>query len=86
MRKDQFTEEMKLTYSGVFHLNGKVCSSVCFERGKNIAEGIIPDVKITKNSGFSSDEIIQLEKYLKDNTEQLMSEAQKISTLEHILS
>lgn len=86
MENNEFSQEMKLTYSGVFRSDGRVCSSVCFERGENVAEGIIPEGKITKNKGFSEEEVLQLENYLRDNSKQLMEEAHKISTLEHLLS
>ena len=46
-------EEVKFTQSGFLKIDGKKRVSVRFERGSDIAEGMLPPGKITKNHGFS---------------------------------
>lgn len=80
-------DEMKLTYSTLLNdADGKKMVSVCFERGNDTAEGVLPDGKILKHSGFSTDEVNSLESYLKGNSDELMAAAKKISGLGHIMS
>ncbi len=43
------------------------------------AEAILPDCKITKQSGFTADEISQLEQYLLQNKDDIISKAKVIS-------
>ena len=78
--------EMKLTYSTLLDIDGKKTVSVRFERDNDVAEGTLPEGRIMKNSGFSADEVTGIEYYLKDNSDDLMAAAKKISGLKHILS
>ena len=57
-------EEVKFTQSGFLKIDGKKRVSVRFERGSDIAEGMLPPGKITKNHGFSDKEVAGLEIYL----------------------
>ena len=43
------------------------------------AEAILPDCKITKQSGFTPEEITQLEQYLIQNKDDIISKAKVIS-------
>ena len=43
-------EEVKFTQSGFLKIDGKKRVSVRFERGSDIAEGMLPPGKITKKS------------------------------------
>lgn len=72
-------EEVKMTYSGIVAAGGRKKVSVTFEDGTCIAEGSIPDCKITKNSGFTEDEIVVLEKYLQMNQMEIINKAKEIS-------
>lgn len=83
--KNSDSQEMKLTYSGFLTINGQRCVSVSFERGEDIAEGTVPGCKITKNKGFTNEEINRLEEYLQVNMDQIMKSAREISSLTHIL-
>ena len=60
-------EEVKFTQSGFLKIDGKKRVSVRFERGSDIAEGMLPPGKITKNHGFSDKEVAGLEVYLEMN-------------------
>lgn len=66
---------MKMIISGVSESEGKKRAFVRFEEGEIFAEGIIPDCRITKNSGFTDDEVKQLEDYLFNNLEMLKRNA-----------
>ncbi|WP_051688510.1 hypothetical protein [Butyrivibrio sp. AE2032] len=76
--------EMKMTYSAIVRdKDNKRIVRVMFERKNGslleTAEGLVPDGKIVKSSGFSPDEIKQLESYLWENSQSIMDEAKKIS-------
>ncbi|SFL27661.1 hypothetical protein SAMN05216390_11699 [Lachnospiraceae bacterium KH1T2] len=82
--------EINMTYSGILHdKNGDRFVRIRFERisrsGKvAFAEAIVPSGKITANEGFDQDEIRRMAGYLKDNKEDIMSKAFKISSFMHI--
>jgi hypothetical protein len=76
--------EMKMTYSAIVRdKDNKRIVRVMFERKNGslleTAEGLVPEGKIVKSSGFSPDEIKQLESYLWENSQSIMDEAKKIS-------
>lgn len=58
-------EEMKMTVSPVCSRNGEKFAFVSFSDGERMADGKIPDCKITFNKGFSEEEVAQLELYMK---------------------
>lgn len=75
---------LTMTYSAV--VTGKdqrKMVRVSFERLVNgiteHAEAILPDCKITKQNGFTPDEITQLEQYLAQNKDDIISKAKVIS-------
>ena len=75
---------LTMTYSAV--VTGKdqrKMVRVSFERLVNgiteRAEAILPDCKITKQNGFTPDEITQLEQYLIQNKDDIISKAKVIS-------
>lgn len=77
-------EGMKMTYSAIVRdSDNKKIVRVAFERKKGletqIAEGVVPDGKITSQNGYSPDEIAQLENYLRENAEDIMAKAKVIS-------
>lgn len=75
--------ELKLTHSSILSAQGKPFVSVRFDRGRDFAEGSIPDAKIIKSVGFTEDEIIELENYLADNAKDLFIRAKDISGITH---
>ena len=48
-------EEVRLTHSGIFAKDGRRCVSVRFERGRDVAEAILPACRVTKNEGFTDE-------------------------------
>lgn len=79
-------EEMKMTYTSVVTKDNKPMISLKFERGTDECEGSVPDCVISKNSGFTDEEVEGLEHYLRMNKKTIIEEAKKISGLFSILS
>lgn len=77
-------EEVKLTHSGIYSSDGKRHVSVRFERGEDVAEGTIPACKITKNHGFSQDEVEGLEAYLEQSSDDLFEKAKGINNIKNL--
>lgn len=77
------SEEVKCTHSTVLSKDGKPFVSVLFERGEAKAEGLVPDCTIVKSNGFSSEEIEQLETYLREHRKEIIEGAKKISSFKH---
>ena len=78
-------DAMKMTYSAIVrNSDNQRIVRVAFERKNGsqteIAEGIVPDGKIVKQNGYSSDEVSQLESYLKENADNIMAKARVISS------
>lgn len=72
-------DKIDFTYSCVVPKKGKPFVSVMFERGGDRAEGSVPDCSISKNKGFSQDEVKQLEQYLRENKQEIMENAKRIT-------
>lgn len=70
---------MKMTVSGISEKNNEKFAYVEFEDGKLFAQGTIPDCKITKNQGFSDEEVKMLEDYMIANLAQLKKQAAMIN-------
>ena len=78
-------DAMKMTYSAIVrNSDNQRIVRVAFERKNGsrteIAEGIVPDGKIVKQNGYSTDEVSQLESYLKENADNIMAKARVISS------
>lgn len=76
-------QEVKLTHSGILAVDGRRKVSVRFERGTDIAEGTLPECRITKNSGFSEEEVKGLEAYLEGSCDDIFAKAKAISNIKH---
>ena len=57
-------EAMNILVSGVLHREDRTFVRVSFLRGRDWAEGILPDGVIEKAEGFTEEEIGKLEEYL----------------------
>lgn len=60
-------EEMKMTYTSVLTKDDKPLVSLAFERGKDRCEATVPECVVTKNNGFTDEEVEALEHYLRSN-------------------
>lgn len=75
---------MTMTYSAIVRdKDNKKIVRVSFERmgkaGVEVAEGLLPDCRITRQKGYTQEEISQLEDYLKANSDDIMDKAKVIS-------
>lgn len=77
-------EEMNMTYTSVLTKDNKPLISLQFTRGKDTCEAIIPDCVVTKNNGFSDEEVHGLELYLRSNKKDIIENAKSISGLLNI--
>lgn len=76
-------EEIRFTHSALLSKNNKPYVSVRFERGKDVAEGSVPECKIERNQGFSREEVLGLEGYLELNAKEILRKAKDISGIRH---
>ncbi len=75
-------DEIRMTYSGIINHKGKKTVQVIFERGSSdSAEGSIPGGQITKSTGFSPEEIEELNQYLILNTNDILERARLINPM-----
>ena len=78
-------DEVRLDISGVSEKDGQKRAYVRFSRGKDYAEGYIPDCVLTKVQGFSEEEAGQLVDYLKANLTELKKRAAAVNPLNAIM-
>lgn len=76
-------EEVRMTHSSILSKDGKPYVSIRFERGEDVAEGSVPACKITRNKGFSQEEVLGLEGYLELNAKEILRKAKDISGIHH---
>lgn len=80
-------DELNLIYSCLLHKDNKHIVRVTFEKvdsnGKKYAEGIVPDGIIERQKGFTEEEIVQLETYLQNHVEEILTKAKEISGIMH---
>lgn len=75
------SEEVKMTFSGVLLREGKHLIQVRFERGDDVAEGILPDGEIQRSQGYTKEEIQQLERYLRQNRTDIIARAKELNRI-----
>ena len=78
-------DEVKFTQSGFLKIDGKKRVSVRIARGRDIAEGMLPPGKITKNQGFSDKEVAGLEVYLEMNCDEIYKRAKEIGKFTNLV-
>lgn len=79
VKKSSISEEMSVLVSGMLHKEDKAFVRVSFLRGKDWAEGIVPDGVIEKSEGFTKEEIGKLEDYLAGDKEQIIKQAKGVN-------
>jgi len=74
-------DDIILTHSDMFYEDHSRKVLVRFERtngkGFDFAEGVLPECTFTKLSGFSEDELFELQDYIKNNSPLIWDYAQK---------
>ena len=71
--------------SGICQKDGKKMAYVSFNDGDKNAEGVIPDCIITRNEGFTEDEISQLQDYMKRELQSLKKTAAGINVVKALM-
>ena len=77
-------EEVKLTHSGFLSAQGRRAVSFRFERGEDVAEGMLPPGKVTKNKGFTEEEIAGLELYLEMQCDEIYAKAKELGKFKNL--
>lgn len=71
---------MNMLVSGVSEKNGRKMAYVLFEdEDKRSAEAVIPECRVISNNGFSEEEVVQLEDYVRRNLTDLKKRAAGIN-------
>lgn len=80
-------ESLTMTYSSVVTKDKKRAVCVRFERLHtqkiDYAEAILPECDVVKQEGFTAEEILQLEEYLKANRKEILEKAKGLSNFMH---
>ncbi len=77
--------ELKMLVSCTFTKDGSTKACVSFEDDNRFAEGLIPDCTITRNNGFSDDEVSRLEAYMTENLETLKRMASDVNPIRKLM-
>lgn len=78
-------DEVKMIVSCVVAKDGKNLVRVSFLRGADFAEGVLPEGRIEKAKGFTAEEVLQLEHYLRTNRQDILKAAKEINPLRNWL-
>lgn len=74
-------EEMNMLISGFFTKDNRRLVRISFMRGKDFAEGLLPDGAIDRSEGFSAEEIGKLERFMRANREEILAQAKEINPI-----
>lgn len=74
--------ELKMSVSPICVKDGKRYAFVSFSDGARMAEGKIPDCEIVFSKGFSEDEVVGLETYMKNELPKLKQMAAGLNVLD----
>lgn len=77
--------EMKMTVSSICAKDGHKYAYVAFTDGNRSAEGRIPDCRILSSTGFTKDEVEQLEIYMKRELIELKKMAAGIRIIDALM-
>lgn len=77
--------EVKMLVSCVVVKDNRKIVRVSFLRGKDYADGVLPDGVIEKFGGFTAAEVQKLENYLRANRQDILKQAKEINPLRNWL-
>lgn len=80
----QLPEDINMLVTGMLHKDGRSFVRVSFVRGKDWAEGIVPEAKIEKSEGFTEEEIGGLEVYLMKEKAMILEQARGVNPLRNM--
>ena len=78
-------DSVNLLLSGIINRVGMRFARVSFIRGRDIAEGIVPDGMVDHAEGFSEAEVAKLERYLRENRGEIMEQARQVNPIKNWL-
>lgn len=76
---------VNMLVSGIINREGKRFARVSFVRGRDIAEGVVPDGVVDHAEGFSDAEVAKLERYLRENCGEIMEQARQVNPIKNWL-
>ncbi len=85
-RDAEEAEKMDVLVSGVLRRDGRNFVRVSFLRGKDWAEGIVPDGVVEKSEGFTQEEIRKLEDYLAGDKDAIIRQAKGINPIRNLFN
>lgn len=74
-------DEVTMMVSGFVEKDNRKIIRVSFLRGKCVAEGILPDGMIEKSEGFTKEETVGLENYMRANRQEIIEQAKAVNPL-----
>ena len=78
-------QPMQMICSGILRKDGEKIIYVRFERGEDFAEGSLPAAKISSQSGFTPDEIEQMEAYMSENRFEIIEQAKSVNVMKNFM-
>ncbi len=78
-------DSVNMLVSGIINREGRRFARVSFIRGRDIAEGVVPDGIVDHVEGFSDAEVAKLERYLRENCGEIMEQARGVNPIKNWL-
>ncbi len=85
VKSDTTDMEISVLVSGVLHKGDKTFVRVSFLRGKDWAEGIVPDGVIEKSEGFTKEELAKFEDYLEGDKDAIIRQAKEVNPIRGLM-
>lgn len=76
---------MQMNISGISTKDGKKVAYVLFEDDDRSAEAIVPECRVIACNGFSAEQVIQLEQYLRDNLDEIKKVAAGVNPVSALM-
>lgn len=74
-------DDVEMLVSGFLKKDGKKIVRISFCRGKDYADGILPEGRIEKSKGFTKEETEMLENFLRANRTDILKRAGEVDPL-----
>jgi len=74
-----FMDDVRMLVSGFVVKDDRKIVRVCFLRGTDYAEGILPDGIVEKWKGFTEEEAQMLENYMRANRADILKQAKEVN-------
>lgn len=78
-------EEVQVLVSGILVKEGRKFARVCFTRGEDYAEFLVPEGRMDRHRGFSDQEVTELYRYVRENRDQFLKEAKGVNAMRNWL-